>query len=190
MRIIENLVPGEYYHIYNRGINGENLFREEKNYAYFLELYAKHIPSVADTYCYCLLKNHFQLLVKIKEQASPGSKKPSRAFGNCFNAYAQGVNKVYARTGSLFERPFKRKCIKKESYFTWLVWYIHSNAQRHKFVKDFRLWPHSSYHPILSGKQSILMSDDLIGWFDDINYFIKYHEQQNGDIDDLIIEYE
>ena len=51
---------GQYYHIYNRGNNGENLFFEERNYPYFLKLYAHHILPVADTYAYCLLRNHFQ----------------------------------------------------------------------------------------------------------------------------------
>ena len=187
MRIIENLVPGEYYHIYNRGINKENIFREEKNYDYFLKLYAKYIPWVADTYCYSLLKNHFHFLIRIKEEPLQ-NKLPHRAIGNFFNAYAQGFNKVYDRTGSLFESPFKRKRIESESYFTWLVWYIHQNAQRHGFVNDFRLWPHSSYEAILSGKPTLLKRDELIGWFDNIDYFIKYHQQQNGDFKHLIIE--
>ena len=41
------------YHIYNRGNNGENLFREERNYRYFLQLYAKHVTPVVDTFAYC-----------------------------------------------------------------------------------------------------------------------------------------
>lgn len=64
--MIEPLQYGVYYHIYNRGNNGENLFREEANYHYFLALYAKHIPSIADTYAYSLLANHFHLLIRTR----------------------------------------------------------------------------------------------------------------------------
>lgn len=62
------LEPDRIYHIYNRGINGENIFKEERNYRYFLEKYAKCISPIADTYAYCLLKNHFHLAVKIKTE--------------------------------------------------------------------------------------------------------------------------
>ena len=55
-----------YYHIYNRGNNRETLFKEERNYRDFLKLYAKHIEPIADTFAYCLLPNHFHLLVRIK----------------------------------------------------------------------------------------------------------------------------
>ncbi|MBF8283376.1 MAG: hypothetical protein HW378_2291 [Anaerolineales bacterium] len=61
------LHPGQYYHIYNRGNNRENVFREERNYPYFLKLYAKYIEPIAETYAYCLLRNHFHLLVRIRE---------------------------------------------------------------------------------------------------------------------------
>jgi len=43
-----------YYHIYNRGINRENIFFQERNYNYFLNLYARHIEPVAETFAYCL----------------------------------------------------------------------------------------------------------------------------------------
>lgn len=62
------LEPERIYHIYNRGINGENIFKEERNYRYFLEKYAKCVSPIADTYAYCLLKNHFHLAVKIKSE--------------------------------------------------------------------------------------------------------------------------
>lgn len=64
-----NPIPLEYgksYHIYNRGNNRENLFVEERNYRYFLGLYTKHIRPVADTFAYCLLRNHFHVAVRIK----------------------------------------------------------------------------------------------------------------------------
>lgn len=56
------------YHIYNRGINGENIFIQEKNYSHFLTLYTKYIEPVAETYAYCMLRNHFHLLVRIKSE--------------------------------------------------------------------------------------------------------------------------
>ena len=67
MKKLEPLQPGKYYHIYNRGNNRENLFIEERNYTHFLNLWQKHIAPVADTFAYCLMKNHFHFLVRIKE---------------------------------------------------------------------------------------------------------------------------
>ncbi len=57
---------GKFYHIYNRGINGCNLFRENENYEYFLGLYDKYISPIADTYAWVLMRNHFHVLVRIK----------------------------------------------------------------------------------------------------------------------------
>jgi len=59
---------GKYYHIYNRGINGCNLFRKNENYEYFLHLYDKYISLVADTYSWVLMRNHLHLLVRIKKE--------------------------------------------------------------------------------------------------------------------------
>lgn len=57
---------GKFYHIYNRGINGCKLFRENENYEHFLRLYDKYISVVADTFAWVLMGNHFHLLVRIK----------------------------------------------------------------------------------------------------------------------------
>ncbi len=65
----EQLDYGKFYHIYNCGINGCNLFNEPDNYQYFLGLYDKHISLVADTYAWVLMPNHFHLLVRIKDEA-------------------------------------------------------------------------------------------------------------------------
>jgi len=59
---------GQYYHIYNRGNNSEKLFKELDNFYYFLLLYEKYITPIADTLAYCLMINHFHLVIKIKDE--------------------------------------------------------------------------------------------------------------------------
>lgn len=56
------------YHIYNRGNNREDIFVQERNYRHFLKLYARYVDPVAETFAFCLLKNHFHLLVRIKSE--------------------------------------------------------------------------------------------------------------------------
>jgi REP element-mobilizing transposase RayT len=56
------------YHIYNRGNNRENIFIQERNYTHFLNLHFKYIEPVAETFAYCLLRNHFHMAVKTKSE--------------------------------------------------------------------------------------------------------------------------
>ena len=190
----EPLQPGQYYHIYNRGINGEPIFREERNCPYFLKLYAKYISSIAETYAYCLLSNHFHFLLRINdseaEQTGPVSETgpvliASRQFNNYFIAYAKALNKAFQRTGGLFESPFKRVLVDSDRYFTYLVAYIHRNPQRHGFVDDFRHWPHSSYHAILSTQPTRIQRAAVLEWFDGHTGFEQAHAAQ---VDEAVIE--
>ncbi len=114
------LTEGTYYHIYNRGNNREDVFVEPDNYPYFLSLYTKHIEPVAETFAYCLLRNHFHLLVRIKSDPKGSENARGRipahqAFGNLFNAYAKAINNRYRRTGSLFQHPFGRIPVESNS---------------------------------------------------------------------------
>jgi len=67
MQKIEPLTEGRLYHLYNRGINGCNLFKGIDNYNYFLKLYTKYIDPVAETYVWVLMPNHFHFLVWVKD---------------------------------------------------------------------------------------------------------------------------
>ena len=62
------LLYDTYYHIYNRGVNGENIFIEERNYDHFLNLYAKHLEPVCDLFAYCMLRNHFHVSLRVKSE--------------------------------------------------------------------------------------------------------------------------
>src|SRR6516225_5320626 len=110
----EPLQPGNFYHIYNRGNNKENIFKEERNYLYFLELWKKYIVPIADNYCYSLLPNHFHFLLYTKENVE--AKKLRQGFSNIFNTYAKSINRAHERTGSLFQERFGRKVIDDENY--------------------------------------------------------------------------
>jgi putative transposase len=61
--------PGRYYHVFNRGNAGVDIFYQQRNYGYFLRKYYEYLAPVLDTYCYSLLPNHFHLLVRVKEEA-------------------------------------------------------------------------------------------------------------------------
>ena len=63
----DKLLSGEFYHIYNCGINGMDLFRESENYNHFLGLMDKYILPVAEIFAWVLMRNHFHLLVRIRE---------------------------------------------------------------------------------------------------------------------------
>jgi putative transposase len=184
----QNIKCDTFYHIYNRGINGESLFKQERNYSYFLKQYAKYIAPVAETYAYCLMGNHFHLLVKIKtaedvfevfgkDKATP--KPPNfyvmNQFAKLFNSYAQSINKAMGRTGSLFEEPFRRIEVNTGQYFKELVSYIHLNPQLHGFVTDYRDYPHSSYHILSEQNISQSKQEEVVRWFGDKFQFEDYH---------------
>jgi putative transposase len=182
----DSLEPEQYYHIYNRGNSGEPLFREARNYRYFLKLYANYIEPIAETYAYCLLGNHFHFLVRIKDCQS----SPSRAFANLFSTYTKALNKAYQRTGSLFEKPFRRRRVGSDRYFSALVVYIHRNPERHGFVDDFRRWPYSSYQTILSNQATRIQRAAVLAWFDGPAGFQEAHVASMDEtrIEPLIIE--
>ena len=204
MEIKEPILHGNYYHIYNRGNNGIDVFLENENYNHFLRLYAKYIEPVAETYAWCLLKNHFHLLVRIKDKTEidenelsynttekPKTIDPSRQFSHLFNAYTQAINKRHNRTGSLFETTFERKLVSSEKYFQQLIYYIHNNPVHHGFVKQMSLYPWSSYETVISDKPTKLRREEVVEIFGDVENFIFYHNQQQNinEIKDLIIEY-
>ncbi len=198
---------GEYYHIFNRGNNHENVFREPRNYPYFLKLYQKHILPVAETFAYCLLKNHFHLLVRIRtieeqyayvEQLTDltgfrnpsGLLKPHQQFSNLFNSYTKSMNKAYERSGTLFHRPFQRIRVDTDRYFLRLVHYIHCNPQKHGFVKDFREYPYSSYRTMLSEQSTHLMRESVLQVFSGKTQFLDIHSQMPDEraLRDVMIE--
>ena len=197
------LEQGNYYHIYNRGNNSIDVFFDSESYYHFLRLYDKYISPIADTYAWCLLKNHFHVLVYLRMNheiefekleystiEKPKFIEPSKQFGCLFNAYTQAINKKFNRTGGLFEKPFERKLITTDIYLQNLIYYIHSNPVQHGFVNQMGLYPWSSYDAILSDKPTKLKRKEIIDIYGSKENFIAFHDVNHSynEIANFIIE--
>ena len=98
------LEPGFSYHIYNHANGNDKLFREKRNYGFFLDKFEKWILPVCEPYSWCLMPNHFHFVVRIKEAINLKflADKPRKLsytfpelimqqFGHCFNSYAHST---------------------------------------------------------------------------------------------------
>lgn len=186
------LEKGNYYHIYNRGNNSIDVFFDADSYYHFLNLYDKYISPIAETYAWCLLKNHFHILVYIRMDheiefdkleystiEKPKVIEPSKQFGYLFNAYTQAINKKFKRSGGLFEKPFERKLITSDKYLQNVICYIHKNPVQHGFVTQMNLYPWSSYGSIVSEKPTKINRKEIIDIFGNKDEFVNYHNENH-----------
>lgn len=193
--------PESFYHIYTHANGEENLFREERNYYFFLKKYAQYIETIADTFAYCLMPNHVHFLIRIKKveeiEKSFGhfdnyqklEMRISRQFANLFSSYTQSYNKVYDRMGSLFIPNFKRKLVRSDAYLTSVIHYIHSNPVHHGFTKNVYEWPYSSIHSLLVSKSTLLKREEVLSWFGGKNELINFHSQERDRLVKLDMEF-
>lgn len=133
---------GEYYHLYNRGTDKRIIFKDKADYRHFLYLMyicntMKSIAlrdiginfnrgeSIVYIGAYCLMPNHFHILVKEKEEG--GISKYMRKL---LTAYSMYFNKKYKRTGTLYENMFKASWISRDTYLKYIYAYIHLNPAK------------------------------------------------------------
>ena len=199
---IADFYDGGIFHVYNRTNNKEPLFKSDDNREYFLNQFKKYLYPFLDTFCWNLLPNHFHFLVQIKtieeikshlqklsfEKLKPVEKKYLTdnattelllefEWKRLFTSYAMAFNKKYNRKGNLFQRPFKRVEVIKDSHFTQAIIYIHANAQHHKLCRDFTEHKWSSWHTMLSDKPTHVKRKEVLEWFGGVQQFINTHKE-------------
>lgn len=138
---------GEYYHVYNRGTDKRIIFKDEKDYQRFIKLLYllnnkdsiefslatnkltykeifdfKRGPKLVSIGAYCLMPNHFHLLLKEEEE-----KGISIFMLKLLTGYSMYFNKKYKRAGSLFEGAFKATHLDADDYLKYIYSYIHLN---------------------------------------------------------------
>lgn len=193
------LLSGKVYHLYNHAVGTENLFREDRNYAFFLGKYQKYATPVCRTFSYALLPNHFHFLVQIRSLTEIASIMPAseevpsaeacavfvmQQFSNLFNGYAKAYNKLYNRKGALFIDYLQRKQVENTAYFQHAVLYHHFNAVRHDFCHSPLEYRFSSYPAFLSNLPSLLERETVIRQFGGKATFIARHQGYDWRFDD------
>ncbi|MCF7832840.1 MAG: hypothetical protein K9N05_04600 [Candidatus Marinimicrobia bacterium] len=174
-----------FYHIYNRSIGSELLFVFENDYKYFIEKMNRFLFSFSEIIAYCLLPNHFHLLIKIKDKEDLSARVQCKgyqsgvqkelnidqALKNFFNSYTRSYNIAHTRYGRLFQHGYKYKEINSDEYLLWLIYYIHRNPVHHKLTIKCQDWNYSSYNEIINEKNKT-NSEFVFDLFGDKHEFI------------------
>ena len=158
-----DLEQGHIYHLYNQGNNHEKIFFTSANYSYFLKKIEQHIAPLADILAWCLMPNHFHLLLYQIEEGGM-----SKLMHGIMTSYSLYFNHKYGRTGPLFESRYKGSRISSDEYLLHISRYIHRNPD---------VWidyPHSSIRAYLY--------NDIPKWMNKSHIVelygsaVKYHE--------------
>jgi putative transposase len=170
--VLEN---GKYYHFFNRSNNNEVIFKEERNYSFFLERYKIHMEQYISTIAYCLMPTHFHFLFKITNEDTASIKKNIAAL---LSGYTKSLNKAFDRHGSLFQTHSKAKEIDDETYLLTLISYIHQNPLRAGLVKITEEWKYSSYPELAGFRNDFLVDHNFYHrYFPSSKEFKKYSEE-------------
>lgn len=271
------LLPGRYYHIFNRGNNKSLIFHSEENFRFFLRRYFQYSTDYWDTFGYCLIDNHFHILIGIKDETSlenkllsdfktinltflkhhiwplllndkseqrywfSGEEKRvetrdeagaeagietrietrvenlrvenlreilqarhtdltdlkdlldlvreikldklkteilswavSERFRNFLLSYSKAFNKKYDRTGSLFQKAFRRKELTTVEDRKLVLAYIHHNPIHHGYCKDMSDYQWTSFHCYSSKPDNF-----EINYLDGLEWFGSYESFYN-----------
>ena len=171
---IEPLLIDEVYHIYNRGVNKESIFFSERNYQFFLDRMQNYLSSTSDILAYCLMPNHFHILLQIKVEGFP-----NKSLYPFFKSYVMAINVEQNRVGPLFQGRFKARMIDDEGYLLDCMKYIHLNPVLAKLAKTPEAWKYSSYNNYLHKEKNSIVNPTLImRYFENITEFLEFHETE------------
>lgn len=138
--ILKQDAPESYYHVYARGLNRQKIFREPEDFVKFLHLFERYLSlseaknavgvsfpnyyNKIELLCFCLLPNHFHLLVYQRQVG-----EMTRFMRSLLTSYSMYFNKKYKRTGPLFESRYKASLISEDAYLEHITRYIHLNPK-------------------------------------------------------------
>lgn len=155
-RIARNVIAGIPYHIIHRGNNRQKIFFRVDDYKYFLSLLEeakkKHKCGL---YSYVLMPNHIHLLLESLQ--SP--ENIAKYIKLIAQKYSQYINKIYKRTGTLWEGRFKSSLVSKDNYLLACSRYIEMNPARAHIVKDPKDYKWSSYRYKIGQKEYNVILD-------------------------------
>jgi REP element-mobilizing transposase RayT len=152
------LIAGQYYHIYNRGVNRQPIFFGEANWIFFIRLIQKYFqPNLVEILAYCLMPTHYHLLVYLL--TDDFAKKVMQPFSV---SYTKAINEQHERVGPLFQGPFQTAWVGQSTYLLQLSSYIHMNPVHVNLVKHPADWPYSSYRDYIGSREGTIPHKKMV----------------------------
>jgi len=200
------IITGEFYHVYNRGVDKRIIYNDHYDSARFLESMREFnvvesvdsIQSVrkhnrvrdrgptsnrlVNVVSYCLNPNHFHFLL---EQIEEGGISEFMKRIGC--GYTLFFNKKYSRSGALFQGKYKYKHIPSDDYLKYLSVYVNLNDKVHNLHRDRGWTSISSYAQYIDLKKSrdrydVENKEAVLSLFKSINAYRRYSEEVLVDI--------
>ena len=153
-RIARGETIGGVYHIINRGNMRMQVFNDKDDYDYFLELLqiAKKRENI-EIHAYCLMPNHFHLLLSPKQE-----KSLSRFMQWLSTSHVRNYHKKNRTSGHIWQGRYKSFIVQKDIYYLTLLKYIEANALRAKLVKQAQDWKYGSLYERTYNERKLLNS--------------------------------
>jgi len=193
-----------YYHVYNKVISERELFYTETDYIEFMRRYKRYFHNYLETYAYCLLPNHFHILLKVRSEEEireaivsedtnaarqylAGTTTVDKFLGNQLSRFFSGLviryNKKHRRQGQLFKQGVKKVALNSHRTIEQQMHYIHNNPVNHGIVSDAGNWEYSSYYAYISNGSTLMPREEVLNAFGGVDEFISFHQKQyDGDV--------
>lgn len=191
----------EIYHIFNRGVELRPTFTDKREYkrgqqalnyyrfaqlpfsfaralvletskrAIFFDSLAKERKLIVELICYCLMPNHFHILIRQKRENGI-----SKFLSNFTNSYTRYFNTKHKRIGPLFQGTFKAVRIESEDQLLHVNRYIHLNPIVSFVVKneDVLTYPGSSLSEYFLRKDTMCDTSVILSHFRSIGEYKKF----------------
>lgn len=197
------LVNGEIYHVFNRGIAGQPIFANKRDFQRFLDLlkYYQNIHPplrysyflalsvdarntmfqrlrtksdfLVDILGFCLMPNHFHVLLKQKQE-----RGTSLFLSNLTNSYTRYFNTKQKRTGPVFQGKFKAVRIEDADQLLHVIRYIHLNPYTSYVVKtifELKSYSYSSLQEYMKPVNlQLIQTDYVLSNFKSFKSFMKF----------------
>lgn len=185
--VVKPDVPDSFYHVYARGASKQVIYFEPADHFYFIQLFARylsrdisysktgipypHYYGLVELHSFCLMKNHFHLLLYQKNQGTM-----AKLMKSVMSSYCQYFNLKYGRSGSLWESTYRASRIESDVYLQHISRYIHLNP------RYWLRYPYSSIRYYLKESRcpDWLTTEKVLSLFKDrldYQYFLKDYEE-------------
>jgi len=211
------ILGDRYYHIFNRGVNKQNIFYTEANYIYFLKLLDQFLTGYVDFLAFSLMPNHFHIILRIfnsldfntilfneelknrsiqKERFSKMNLNDQEVVGKLvvrqlkklFITYSMAINKQENRVGNLFDPKYKRLQINDQDYLKYAIFYTNYNPEKHGLIEDFKEYRYSSFKAFIGSTPTKMNRELVYELYGGKNSFLNYHLVMHEERAEIIIE--